>query len=262
MNNPYTTQDTINDFWPNHAGCTERYGPPTPDRDAGILCGCGMVLKKGRPAPDPFAPEEPAQGAYGTWGPRDEPEPPPDGDLQDEGEAGEVGEAAERADVPEPDGTVVAAPGRSVTPLPGSGVPILPPPDTPSDDPIWAHTHPLDPDEPYTPVDVEHQMVDILRRLETGEKFLRQQLARLHAAEHAYTMRHALALATSEQRAADQRAAEAVLACEHESYEMTEAKMLVSALKGTLHTLRAQLSGFQSVAKSISQSLNGPQIGR
>jgi hypothetical protein len=149
---------------------------------------------------------------------------------------------------------------RDPAPKPGSGTPIMPAAE--SDDPVSSALRPIDPTMPYTPFDVELQMVELLRRMDNGERFLRVAISRLQAAEHAYILKHAWAINRSQARAQDQRDAEAVLACADERYEMSEAKALVSALKGTMHNIRAQLDGFRSVGRSVSEALRAPGYGR
>jgi hypothetical protein len=142
---------------------------------------------------------------------------------------------------------------------PGSGTPIMPTsPD--SMDPVGSYYPPIDPTQVYTPQDIEIAIVEILRRLGNGEAFLREQIARLHQADYAYTMRYNLKIATSKARAADQRKAEAILACKNEIYEQTEADMLVRALRDTMHNLRSQLAGFQTVARSVGVSMGAPNF--
>jgi hypothetical protein len=142
---------------------------------------------------------------------------------------------------------------------PGSGTPIMPTsPD--SMDPVGSYYPPIDPTQVYTPQDIELAIVEILRRLGNGEAFLREQIARLHQADYAYTMRYNLKIATSKARAADQRKAEAILACKNEIYEQTEADMLVRALRDTMHNLRSQLAGFQTVARSVGVSMGAPNF--
>jgi hypothetical protein len=149
--------------------------------------------------------------------------------------------------------------GRDLVPY--AGTPIMP---TEAEvlDPLIGRLAPLDPTLPYTPADVELKIVEILRQLENSELFLRQQLARLHQATHNHDFRYNLALAKSDQRAADQRKAEAWLATEKERHEMTEADMLVRALRDSQHNLRSQLSGFQSVARSLAVSMVNSLDGR
>jgi hypothetical protein len=149
--------------------------------------------------------------------------------------------------------------GRDLVPY--AGTPIMP---TKAEhlDPLNSSLAPLDPTRPYTPADVELKIVAILQQLENSELFLRQQLSRLHQATHNYNMRYNLAYKTSDGRSDGQRKADAVLATERESYEMTEAEMLVRALRDSQHNLRAQLSGFQSVARSLAVSMVNSLDGR
>lgn len=144
--------------------------------------------------------------------------------------------------------------------VPYAGTPIMPT-DAQELDPLRGRLAPLDPTLPYTPADVELKIVEILRQLENSELFLRQQLARLHQATHNYNMRYNLAYKTSDGRSDGQRKADAVLATERESYEMSEAEMLVRALRDSQHNLRSQLSGFQSVNRSLLASLGAPDMG-
>jgi hypothetical protein len=153
----------------------------------------------------------------------------------------------------EPSVGSAVVPYRGTPIMPGAGQEL---------DPLSGRLAPLDPTLPYTPQDVELKIVEILRQLENSELFLRQQLARLHQATHNHDFRYNLALAKSDQRAADQRKAEAWLATEKERHEMTEADMLVRALRDSQHNLRSQLSGFQSVARSLAVSMVNALDGR
>lgn len=181
--------------------------------------------------------------------------PPPEEELTPEGTAAAMAEGAAAAreliDNPEI--------GRAMVPY--AGTPIMPT-EREELDPLNGRLAPLDPTLPYTPADVELKIVEILRQLENSELFLRQQLARLHQATHNLDFRYNLALAQSDQRAADQRKAEAWLATEKERHEATAAEMLVRALRDSQHNLRAQLSGFQSVARSLAVSMVNALDGR
>jgi len=145
--------------------------------------------------------------------------------------------------------------------VPYAGTPIMP---TAAEelDPLTGRLAPLDPTLPYTPADVELKIVEILRQLENSELFLRQQLARLHQATHNLDLRYNLAIRKSDARAADQRKADAWIETEKERREATEAEMLVRALRDSQHNLRAQLSGFQSVARSLAVSMVNALDGR
>jgi hypothetical protein len=149
--------------------------------------------------------------------------------------------------------------GRDLVPY--AGTPIFPT-DAQELDPLIGRLAPLDPTLPYTPADVELKIVEILRQLENSEVYLRQQVAREHQATHNYSLRHALAIRDSTARAQDQRNAEATLATERELKEMNEAKALTKCLRDSQHNLRSQLSGFQSVARSLGVSLTNALDGR
>jgi hypothetical protein len=149
--------------------------------------------------------------------------------------------------------------GRDLVPF--AGTPLMPS-DPDSMDPLNRALPPLDPTLPYTPADVELKILEVLQQGERGERFLREQLARLHQAQHNLDLRYNLAIAKSDARAADQRKAEAWIATERERFEATQAEMLVRALRDNLHNLRAQLSGFQSVARSLGVSLTNALDGR
>lgn len=164
-----------------------------------------------------------------------------------------AGESKEVETVPAPEPTETG-------PTPGSGTPILPT-DQDSMDPVVGMLQPLDPTQVYTPKDVEIGIIEILRKMQNGDYFLRTQLSRQHAADFAFTMKYQLKIATSKSKAADQRKAEATLACKNELYEQSEAEMLVRATRDTLHSLRSQLMGLQTVAKSLGISIGAPSYG-
>lgn len=154
----------------------------------------------------------------------------------------------------EPD-TVSTDLARREAPRPGTGVPIVPREGEHTLDPLTKKLPALDPTVLYTPQDVELKIVSILEQLENSEVFLRQQMGRLHAAEHDLNLKYNLALAKSDAKNQKQQEAEAWLASADEQYEAGEAKMLVKALQGNQHNLRSQLSGFQSVARSLGVSM-------
>jgi hypothetical protein len=154
----------------------------------------------------------------------------------------------------EPD-TVSTDLARREAPKPGTGVPIVPRDGEHTLDPLTKKLPALDPTVLYTPQDVELKIVSILEQLENSEVFLRQQMGRLHAAEHDLNLKYNLALAKSDAKNQKQQEAEAWLASADEQYEAGEAKMLVKALQGNQHNLRSQLSGFQSVARSLGVSM-------
>lgn len=152
-------------------------------------------------------------------------------------------------------------PGVGQEVVPFAGTPIFPT-EGQTLDPLVDRLDPLDPTLPYTPEDVELKIVDIMRAIDRSELFLRQQIAREHAAQHNLDFRYNLAIAQSEAKAADQRKAEAWIATERQRFEATEASMLVRALRDAQHNLRSVLSGYQSVARSLGVSLTNALDGR
>lgn len=208
-----------------------------------------------------WTPSEPVEWSFGD--PDTDPngsKPDDDYEPSEETKAHAVTLAEQSAEEPALDGSPASLEVEQETGLtPGSGTPIMPT-DPDSMDPVGSYLPPIDPTQVYTPQDIEIAIVEILRRLGNGEAFLREQIARLHQADYAYTLRYHSAIRASPARAADQRKADAIIACKNELYEQSEAEMLVRALRDTMHNLRAQLMGFQSVAKSISASVNAPSF--
>lgn len=236
--------------------------PSTVDPADGYDYGSAPKVDSDEAQADPWAvPGQNVGEDLPPWDDIDTPEKPsdegivdiPDGSTYVQGAVGAVKEDGEwrSAEVTEIGTDVV----------PYAGVPIMPS-EGQELDPLVGRLAPLDPTQPYTPQDVELKIVSILRQVENSEEFLRQQLARLHQATHNHTMRYNLAIARSTAKAQDQRKAEAVIACEAQLKEMTEAEMLVRALRDAQHNLRSQLSGFQSVARSLGVSLVNALDGR
>jgi hypothetical protein len=110
-------------------------------------------------------------------------------------------------------------------------------------------------DRPYTPEQVELEIVGILSRIERGAGFQTTKVEECAAAKLEYDLAYARALINSTARSKEVREAEAMLAC-REQYERW--KLLDLTVKTTaegMHNLRSMLSGFQSVARSIGTSL-------
>lgn len=126
-------------------------------------------------------------------------------------------------------------------------------------DPIESMLALIDPTEIFTPDEINLHILDVLVRLETGAKFERETILRLHAAADAWERHYNRSLLASQRTAADQRKAEALVACDDAglTQERYEAKMLAEAAKSTMHNLRAVLSGYQSTAKSITATYGG-----
>jgi hypothetical protein len=110
-------------------------------------------------------------------------------------------------------------------------------------------------DRPYTPEQVELEIVGLLSRIERGAGFQTTKVEECAAAKLDYDLAYARALINSTARSREIREAEAMLAC-REQYERW--KLLELTVKTTsegMHNLRSLLSGFQSVARSIGTSL-------
>lgn len=108
---------------------------------------------------------------------------------------------------------------------------------------------------PYTPDQVEQEIVLLLDRLERGQGWLTTKEEERAAASLAYDLAFARALINSTARSKEVREAEAMLAC-RDQYERW--KLLDLTCKTTaegMHNLRSMLVGFMSVAKSIGAEL-------
>lgn len=251
-------------------------GPPYAVGDTVTVAGIEFVKHSESPFPEHNPPAEPWAGPGETIGVDVPPEgddgradvadTPPWNEYEDYG-GGPAVETTSKPfgrfddEKPSNEGIQEEEPevGRDLVPY--AGTPLMPT-DSGSLDPLNRSLPPLDPSLPYTPADVELKILEVLQQGERGERFLREQLARLHQAQHNLDLRYNLAIRKSDARAADQRKADAWIATERERYEATEAEMLVRALRDNLHNLRAQLSGFQSVARSLGVSLTNSLDGR
>lgn len=133
----------------------------------------------------------------------------------------------------------------------------LPEPDsaTTAEDPINARVAAIDPTVIYTPVDVERVLVDIERRLETGQLYQRVWERRLYEVSIAHELAWAQAIRASNASAADMRKADATIACIDSLAAKLEADIMTRAVRETMHNLRSMLSGFQSIARSVGASM-------
>lgn len=127
-------------------------------------------------------------------------------------------------------------------------------------DPIMAALDVIDPSRPYTPVEVEAQLVDLEARLERGQHFQRVWEERAYRTKLAFTMAYEADLVRIyEETKAPQDIRQAQARTENKTlYEdMTLAEMMVRAVRESMHNLRSQLSGYQSIAKSVGASMTG-----
>jgi hypothetical protein len=108
---------------------------------------------------------------------------------------------------------------------------------------------------PYTPEEVELEIVGILSRIERGAGFQTTKEEQLAAARLEYDLAYARALIRTTARSKELREAEAMLACQEQYERMRLLELTVKTSAAGMHNLRSMLSGFQSVAKSIGVSL-------
>jgi hypothetical protein len=110
-------------------------------------------------------------------------------------------------------------------------------------------------DRPYTPQEVELEIVGILSRIERGAGFQTTKVEECAAAKLEYDLAYARALINSTARSKELREAEAMLACraQYERWKLLE--LTVKTTSEGMHNLRSMLSGFQSVARSIGVAL-------
>ena len=124
-------------------------------------------------------------------------------------------------------------------------------------DPIKSTLALIDPTQVYTPQDVELHILDVLYRLEVGALFERETIQEHHRAQQEFDMAYQKAIHLSGESSADKRKAAATVACETQANAAMQAKMLKDAAKATMHNLRAILTGYQSVGRSIQSAYQG-----
>lgn len=133
------------------------------------------------------------------------------------------------------------------------------------EDPISERIVVIDPSRPYTPVDVEHQLLDVEARLEKGVHFQRMWEERNAAAEARWEIiynrarrkhignggsekeRHALAMGEPE--------------VEEAFLERHFSAAMVKHTRETMHNLRSLQSGYQTISRSVENSYRGRQPG-
>jgi hypothetical protein len=110
---------------------------------------------------------------------------------------------------------------------------------------------------PYTPDEVERELVDTMWRLEAGAGWLTTKEEERGAAKLAYELAHARAIYTSKGRSAEQREAEALLACRREYEDWQLLELTCKTAREGLHNLRAKGSYLQTVNRSVNEALRG-----
>jgi len=125
----------------------------------------------------------------------------------------------------------------------------------------------VDPTVHYTPEMLEQQILDVVRRIDAGTVYEAQLIGLAYEAGAAYEMGYAEALVGVAGGAEADRKAAALVAVKDLYLQKTAAEMQKKVVAAAMHNLRASLSGYQSVLKSIGGSMSaggspGPNNGR
>jgi hypothetical protein len=120
----------------------------------------------------------------------------------------------------------------------------------------WDPTNPAS-SRPYTPEEVELELVDTLDRIERGAGFLTTKEEARSAAKVRYELDFARARFTSERRTVGEREDDALLACRDEYEEWQLLEMTCRTAKEGLHNLRTKANVLQSVLSSIREAMRG-----
>jgi hypothetical protein len=274
-------------FYPEHVSCLAT-ADPTRDPEWGLVCnGCGVILgfpgEPDRQAPEvggagvpsePVTPPARSLGRGSEPGVSTDPEPPEEPLVEPEPTGDLVGFADGGSDADEDDDPPWDEPERRLIahePVINDMPPAeqAPPPNPHGSvdksavipqDPIMAALDVIDPTRPYTPAEVESQLVDLEARLERGQHFQRVWEERAYRTKLAFTMAYEADLVRIyEETKAPQDIRQAQARTENKTlYEdMTLAEMMVRAVRESMHNLRSQLSGFQSIARSVGASMTG-----
>jgi hypothetical protein len=110
---------------------------------------------------------------------------------------------------------------------------------------------------PYTPEEVELEIVDTLDRIERGAGFLTTREEERAAAKIEYEIANARALLSATGKSAGIREASALLAVRHEYERWQVLELTCRTAREGMHNLRSKLSGLQSVLRSASAALSG-----
>jgi hypothetical protein len=148
-------------------------------------------------------------------------------------------------------------------PSPPKGVmPYRDPGVVPAEDPLAARVVVIDPSQPYTPLDVERQLLDIEARLERGMHAQRYWEEREFYAESGWTQKAARVRLEDTSGAKDIRDARVQVRCAEEWRELLLCRSMVRAMRETMHTLRSLQTGYQSVLRSAMDSMRQPVTSR
>lgn len=109
---------------------------------------------------------------------------------------------------------------------------------------------------PYTPEEVELEMMGTIDLLERGMQWLVQTDQARYEAKMAYDLGRARKLLDAPGSSAGQREAWAMIETEDLYREWQRLEIIHKTRERALHNVRAKLSALQSIAKSIGSSLN------
>jgi hypothetical protein len=110
---------------------------------------------------------------------------------------------------------------------------------------------------PYTPDEVERELVVIIDRIERGAGWLTTQEEKRAAAKLGYELAFARARYNSDGRSSEQRNDDALLQCRDLYEEWQQLELVCRTAREGLHNLRSMLVGLMAVAKSIGAALSG-----
>ncbi len=117
---------------------------------------------------------------------------------------------------------------------------------------VMDRLRPLDPRQPYTPVEIEQRILDAVNRLERGTSHEARLVQESEQLKTEFELSFARAVHASNAGAADTRKAQALVACEDQLRALRAKEAERDAMKGVLHSLRSALSGYQSVGRSVT----------
>jgi hypothetical protein len=110
---------------------------------------------------------------------------------------------------------------------------------------------------PYTPDQIERELVVIIDRIERGAGWLTSREEERAAAKLQYELAYAKARFNSDARSSEQRSDDALLQCRDLYEEWQQLELVCRTAREGLHNLRSMPSGLQTVARSIGTALGG-----
>lgn len=106
----------------------------------------------------------------------------------------------------------------------------------------------------YTPEQVEAEVLDMVARLNSGARFQAGKEEELREAVIEFEIAYARAITAANAKTAEARKAQALLACEELFVRRQVLEQVVRTTREGMHTLRAQLTGLQTVARSVGMA--------